>query len=280
MRDSFAYKEVSIQSICSRFKVSRQALYEYRKRQKQTKAENEVVLHLVREKRRQLPREGIKKLHRRLQKDFKSLGIKMGRDKLCDLLRTNDLLVKPQRRFVKTTQSKHRFYTYKNLIRDCMPSGPNEVWVSDITYIRVKSKFMYLALITDAYSRKIVGYDISDSLELTGCLSALRMAIKQRGSTQGLIHHSDRGIQYCSRAYTELLAQNEIQISMAQAGNCYENAMAERVNGILKDEFFLNQNFSTKAQATKAVHEAVKLYNEVRLHMNIDYMTPSKKHVA
>ena len=175
----------------------------------------------------------------------------------------------------RTTNSLHRFYKYKNIIKGLEIKRSNQVWVSDITYIRTIKGFCYLALITDMYSRKIVGYDLSDSLELKGCIRALNRAIQQAKNTKGLIHHSDRGIQYCSNLYTQILKWKKIDISMTEENHCYENAMAERVNGILKDEFYLDQTFDSVAQAKRTAKNAINLYNEVRLHLSLNYKTPN-----
>ena len=152
---------------------------------------------------------------------------------------------------------------------------PNQVWVSDITYIRTVRGFCYLALITDLYSRKIIGYDISNSLELNGCVRALNKALYQAKNINGLIHHSDRGIQYCSNKYTQILKRKNIKISMTEENHCYENAVAERVNGILKDEFYLDQTFDNLNHAKKATKSAINLYNQIRLHVSLDYKTPN-----
>lgn len=175
----------------------------------------------------------------------------------------------------KTTNSYHRFYKYKNIIKDLEVTKPNQVWVSDITYIRTVKGFCYLALITDAYSRKIVGWDLSNSLELSGCLRALNKAMYKKKNIQGLIHHSDRGIQYCSNQYTQILKSKNIAISMTEENHCYENALAERVNGILKDEFYLDQTFDSVQHAKRATKNAINLYNEVRLHLSLDFKTPN-----
>ena len=178
----------------------------------------------------------------------------------------------------RTTNSLHRFYKYKNIIKDVQVTRPNQVWVSDITYIRTVKGFCYLALITDMHSRKIVGYDLSDSLELNACVRALNKAIYQAKSINGLIHHSDRGIQYCSNVYTQILKRNKIDISMTEENHCYENAMAERVNGILKDEFYLDQTFTSMEHAKRATKNAINLYNEIRLHLSLDFKTPNYVH--
>ncbi len=280
MRDLFAYQRLSITSVCQRYELSRQAYYKMKTQRQKCQKEKEQVLKLVRIAREQLPREGVKKLYRRIKPDLQAMGLKLGRDKLMDILRSEQLLIKPRKKYVKTTHSSHRFRIYDNLTTDLDLTGTNQLWVSDITYIRTHKGFMFLALVTDAYSRKIVGYDISDSLELEGCLRALKMGLKTLPQVHELIHHSDRGVQYCSYDYTDALKAEKVQISMASKGNCYENAMAERVNGILKQEFFLDVTFNTKQQAVKACKDAISLYNKVRLHMNIDYLTPNQKHAV
>lgn len=209
-----------------------------------------------------------------LNKDFQKQQLKVGRDTLFNVLRNNNMLTLRKKYSARTTNSYHRFYKYKNIIKDVEVNRSNQVWVSDITYIRTVKGFCYLALITDMYSRKIVGYDISDSLELKGCVRALNKALYQAKSINGLIHHSDRGIQYCSNVYTQILKRKKIDISMTEENHCYENALAERVNGILKDEFYLDQTFTSVAHAKKAAKNAIKLYNEIRLHLSLDFKTP------
>lgn len=265
----------SIAEICSCFELKRDAFYKYQKRFQKKEALKNQVVALVKERRKQLPREGCRKLHEALSDNFIEQSLKVGRDALFDILREKNMLVKRKRSFVKTTNSYHHFHKYKNLIYDIKPSGPNQVWVSDITYIRTVQGFCYLALITDMYSRKIVGYDISDSLELTGCLRALKKALRQAGNIKGLIHHSDRGVQYCSNQYVNELKKRKIKISMTEENHCYENAIAERVNGILKDEFYLDQTFFGELHAQRATKNAIKLYNEKRLHLSLDYRTPN-----
>jgi len=215
-------------------------------------------------------------MHKAFIDEFLERGIKLGRDKLFDILREMDMLVKRKRSYVKTTNSYHKFHKYNNLIKDLIINRPNQVWVSDITYIRLTQGHCYLALITDAYSRKMIGYDISNSLELAGCLRALKMALWHVRLGQGLIHHSDRGLQYCSNQYVEQLQKHNIQISMTEENHCYENAMAERANGILKDEFYLDQNFLTVELAKKTCDNAIRIYNTKRLHLSLGYKTPNE----
>ena len=222
-----------------------------------------------------MPREGVRKLIKSLTHDFEKQQLKVGRDTLFNVLREHKMLTLRKKYSARTTNSHHRFYKYNNIIKDVEVNRPNQVWVSDITYIRTVKGFCYLALITEMYSRKIVGYDLSDSLELKGCVRALNKALYQAKDNKGLIHHSDRGIQYCSNVYTQILKRNKIKISMTQENHCYENAMAERVNGILKDEFYLDQIFTNTAHAQRAAKNAIKLYNEIRLHLSLDYKTPN-----
>lgn len=206
--------------------------------------------------------------------------IRMGRDRFFSWLKRNNLLVRPKRSYMRTTDSNHRFWVYENLSKDLELTRANQLWVSDITYLRTLEGFCYLALITDAYSRKIVGYDVSDSLELEGCKRALQKAIQTVSAPRSLIHHSDRGIQYCSGAYTSLLKANGVRISMAAKGDCYENALAERVNGILKSEFNMDATFRNKDLAIAATHQSIYIYNQHRPHWSINLETPNAKHAA
>jgi transposase InsO family protein len=233
------------------------------------------ILNIVKKRRKSLPREGVRKLKKSLNEEFNSANLKVGRDTLFNLLRKHQMLTLRKKYSARTTNSHHRFYKYNNIIKDLEVTRANQVWVSDITYIRTIKGFCYLALITDMHSRKIVGYDLSDSLELNGCVRALNKAIYQAKNIKGLIHHSDRGIQYCSNVYTQILKRKMIDISMTQENHCYENAMAERVNGILKDEFYLDQTFMNVAHAKRATKNAINLYNEIRLHLSLDFKTPN-----
>lgn len=233
------------------------------------------VINIVRKRRTSLPREGVRKLIKSLYIDFNKANIKVGRDTLFNILRKHQMLTLRRKTSARTTNSYHRFYTYNNSIKDLEITRSNQVWVSDITYIRTIKGFCYLALITDMHSRKIVGYDLSDSLELKGCVRALNKAIYQAKDMKQLIHHSDRGIQYCSNVYTQILKRKKINISMTEENHCYENAMAERVNGILKDEFYLDQTFDSVVHAKRAAKNAINLYNQVRLHVSLGYKTPN-----
>ncbi|TVZ59229.1 transposase InsO family protein [Flavobacteriaceae bacterium MAR_2010_105] len=233
------------------------------------------IINIVKKRRKSLPREGVRKLKISLDDEFTKANLKVGRDTLFNVLRQHDMLTLRKKYSARTTNSYHRFYKYSNIIKDIEVTRPNQVWVSDITYIRTIKGFCYLALITDMHSRKIVGYDLSDSLELKGCVRALNKAIYQAKNIKQLIHHSDRGIQYCSNVYTQILKRKKIDISMTEENHCYENALAERVNGILKDEFYLDQVFTDVQHAKRATKNAINLYNEIRLHLSLDYKTPN-----
>jgi len=268
----------SLTEICALFGLKRDAYYKFIKRYEVKEEQEKKAVELVSLRRKVLPRTGCRKLHHYLQQDFERANLKIGRDRLFNILRAEKMLVKPKKVSCRTTNSYHHFHKYNNLIKDFTPSKINQVWVTDITYIRTSNGFCYLALVTDVFSRKIVGYDISDSLELKGCVRALNMALYKAGDISELIHHSDRGVQYCSHQYTGELLRRNIKISMTEENHCYENAIAERVNGILKDEFFLDQTFYCKEHSQKAVKSAIKLYNNERLHLSLDYKTPKSVH--
>lgn len=272
------HHKVSLSETCDCFGLKRDAFYKYRKRSVKRKMIASKVIVMVRQERKDLPRVGTRKLHMLLQPMLEKEQLKIGRDKLFDILREQKMLIGRKKASCRTTNSYHRFYKYNNLIKDMVVTKPNQVWVSDITYIRTVKGFCYLALITDMYSRKIVGYDISNSLELGGCLRALNKALYKVKSTNELVHHSDRGIQYCSNQYVNVLKRNSIRISMTEENHCYENALAERVNGILKDEFYLDQCFFSNEHAKRATKNAVKLYNNKRLHLSLGYKTPNMVH--
>ncbi len=271
-------KPFSIEAICNGFSQKRDAFYKYRKRYiAKEQVENDVI-KLVKQSRRTLPREGTRKLMRSLKNDFEKQGLKIGRDQLFRILRENGLLIRRKKYSSRTTNSHHRFYKYGNIIKDLAIDRSNQVWAADITYVRTIKGFCYLALITDMHSRKIVGHDLSDSLELSGCVRALKKALYHNKPVKNLIHHSDRGIQYCSNVYTNELKRKKIAISMTEENHCYENALAERVNGILKDEFYLDQTFASVMQAKTATKNAINLYNSKRLHLSLDYKTPNYVH--
>lgn len=276
----FEQGHYKVKDVCAYFGISKQGFYKGKKVMIKQELEEEIIIEMVMEVRRKLPRTGGKKLYRMLQKDLILHNIVIGRDKFFDILREHKLLIERRRQYVKTTNSRHHYYIYDNLIKDLVTNRSNQVVVSDITYIRTLEGFCYLSLISDLYSRKILGYDLNKSLGIEGALKALKGALKGIKNTDGMIHHSDRGVQYCSYPYTDLLKENKIKISMGEAGNPYDNAVAERINGILKDEFGLDAIFDSIKHAEKAVREAVKYYNELRLHTSIGYKTPAEKYAA
>lgn len=213
-----------------------------------------------------------------MKNDLNEAGVSIGRDRFFELLDSRDLLVVRKRVWPKTTNSRHSLPVFRNLVKDLEMSGPNQAWASDLTYIRTEEGFMYASLITDMYSRKIVGYYIGDSLESIGCQKALEMAMELLPDDRYPIHHSDRGCQYCCHEYVELLKSRGLSISMTEEMHCYENAMAERVNGILKQEYELDSTFRSKGLAKKAFIEAVELYNNRRPHLSLNYRTPDEVH--
>ena len=269
----------SIPKLCRVFGKSRQAFYQMEFRRTKEVVEDELILLYVREIRKQQPRVGTRKLYALLKEIMKATEIKMGRDKFFALLRTHNLLVKSRRRRRVTTNSHHRYRKYPNLIKGYEPSGPEQTWVSDITYVTTKKGFVYVAFVTDRYSKKIMGYHVHPTLEARGPIHALSMALKSRRNPEsGLIHHSDRGIQYCCDKYIKLLERNTIRISMSSRGNPYENAVAERVNGIFKTEFYLDRCFTNINQVKQVVKEMVAVYNNQRPHASCDYLTPEQAH--
>jgi putative transposase len=230
----------------------------------------------VKEKRKDMPRLGGRKVHYLLRKD----GIDISRDKLFELLRDNNMLVTKRKFKAYTTNSRHWLKKYPNLINGLDILKPNKLWVSDITYIVVDKDFAYLSLITDAYSRKIVGYNLSKNLEATGTIEALKNALStvEWQNRAGMIHHSDRGVQYCSGNYVKLLEASKMLISMTQNGDPYENALAERVNGVLKQEWIHNETYENFEQAEKRIAEIINIYNTKRPHSSCNMLTPHEAH--
>jgi putative transposase len=261
------------------FGKSRQAYYQSGKRHMQQEIKDEMVLLYVRGIRARQPRLGTRKLYYLLKDVMKENDITIGRDKFFTLLRTHGLLVKSRRGHARTTESNHVYRKYPNLIKTYEPCRPEQIWSSDITYVSTKKGFVYVSLVTDRYSKKIMGYHVHPTLEAEGPLQALRMALKHRSHNETkLIHHSDQGIQYCCGEYIGLLERTGIHISMSAPGNPYENAVSERVNGILKTEFYLDDYFRSIEQVRKIVGEAVMLYNNHRPHASCDYLTPAQAH--
>jgi transposase InsO family protein len=246
--------------------------------ERKVETSRDLVLQWVQEHRRYQPRLGGKKLYKLIGPDLCQLGKRIGRDKFFDILRDKGLLVARKKQYQKTTNSYHRFRKHKNHFKDKEVQAPNQAYVSDITYLKTREKFIYLFLITDAYSRMIVGWHLSDSLAIEGALRAAEMAIKQCPNTKGVMHHSDRGFQYCCPRYEQVMLENKMIISMTEENHCYENAMAERVNGILKDEFLLDEEMTDLKTAQKAVKQAIEIYNTRRPHWSLQLQIPSKVH--
>ncbi|MCU7552362.1 IS3 family transposase [Chitinophagaceae bacterium LB-8] len=267
--------------ICGLFGKTRQAYYKAKRAAEQLVLQQALIIKAVEEIRSSMPRVGTRKLKYLLESVLPQHGIQIGRDQLFDLLRDQGLLVRrPRKRKVITTHSDHPFKKYPNLTDSLELRGANQLWVSDITYVEVKEGFAYLSLITDAYSRKVVGFELHPTLSAQGPLLALHMALRESGWQQKgtLIHHSDRGLQYCCKAYTQLLEQAGVSISMSRKGDPYENALAERMNGILKSEFLLNRIFQSYEQAQQAVQRAIATYNSRWPHGSLYFLTPEQAH--
>lgn len=269
-----------MKQVCRVVGMTRQNYYKQRSRRHRRRIDESFVVELVRRERSVQPSLGGRKLFHILRCDFASTGISIGRDRFFALLGRYKLLIERRSGRPRTTNSKHSFRIYENLLRDIILTSPNEAMVSDITYIRTDEGFMYLALIMDAYSRKITGYDCSDRLESEGALRALTMALRELPAKSNAIHHSDRGCQYCNHAYIEKLNRHGVRVSMTEVNHCYENGKAERLNGILKKEYGLDGRFLSKADAAAAVSQAVELYNYRRPHQALGYRCPMDVHEA
>ena len=238
------------------------------------------VLQMVQAERKQLPQLGGKKLYYQLHQQPAYSCLKVGRDKLFSILREYDLLVKHKRRYVTTTNSKHWLYKYPNLARNKMLTGPEQLWVSDITYVKTDEGNCYLNLVTDAFSRRIMGYAIADTMSADVMKKAYEMALGNRvHPPHSLMHHSDRGLQYCSAEYVTLSKDNDVQISMTENGDPYENALAERINRTLKEEFGLGRLLPSRQKAYRLAEEAIYLYNNRRPHWSLKMKTPNQVHL-
>jgi len=258
--------------------MSRQNFYRQRRQRQRRQIEEEAVVELVQAERQLQPELGGRKLLKMIRAGLEETGIGMGRDRFFELLGRRNLLIKRKRRSRKTTDSRHFFPVYTNQYKDLELTGAHQAWLADLTYIRTQEGFLYLSQISDASTHKIIGYEASDRLEAEGCLASLEQALRQLPEGKRPLHHSDRGIQYCCLAYSEKLQQRHLSISMTEVNHCYENAQAERLNGILKQEYGLGACFRTKAEARRAVDQAVWLYNELRPHLSLNYQTPSQMH--
>jgi putative transposase len=263
--------------------ISRQAYYQGRQRNVERSERAETVVKLVNEHRIRQPRLGTRKLHHLLREPLEREGIALGRDAMFDVLRNARMLVPTRRAYHKTTDSHHRFRRHPNLVKE----GPQQIkvtrseqlWVADITYLPTADKFVYLSLVTDAHSRKIVGWHVHLSLQTEEVAQAMKMALRGRKTKEHLVHHSDRGIQYCSTYYQSLHRRHGVQCSMTDGYDCYQNALAERINGILKSEFLLTRP-ADLAQARRMVAESIQIYNNERPHLSLKMKTPDAVHRA
>lgn len=259
------------------FGVNRQVYYRKKQSVKRRKSRAVQVLELVEAVRLQMPKIGTRKLYYLLEHELKQLHV--GRDMLFRILKANHMLILPKRSYHVTTNSHHRFRKHKNLIENVVPQQPEQIWVSDITYVGNRENPMYLALVTDAYSKQIMGYDLSNSLDVKGSLRALKMAAKKRMyKNNSITHHSDRGLQYCSNEYQELLKRSKLKCSMTESYDPYANAVAERVNGILKAEFIGYKNNYPMDVMQKLVDDSIQIYNQHRPHFSCFYKTPIQMH--
>jgi len=275
------HPDEGVGKICRVYGLTRQAFYSLLSAHQKETLAFAIVLVLVKEIRREIPGIGVRKLLHMLLPEFKKHGIKLGRDRFFDLLREQGLLIRRRKRIAKTTDSFHWLRKYPNLVQGLTVTRPEELWVSDITYMRTTMGFSYLSLITDAYSRKIMGYALYPTLEATGCIAALKMAENNRQYKNldlPLIHHSDRGIQYCSANYVTLLNRAGIEISMTQTGSPYDNALAERVNETIKVDYFPTRIYDNHTAASVAVDKIIRSYNVRRPHQSIGYLTPQHAH--
>ena len=270
---------MSVRGLCRKLGMTRQNYYARRQQRRRRQVDGELVVQLVQRERRLQPRIGARKLRVLLAPSLAEAGVRLGRDRFLEVLREADLLLEPKRsEYPRTTDSYHSLPVFRNLVKGRQVSRPNEVWVGDLTYLRTEEGFMYLALLTDKMSRHIVGYHCGDSLEVSGCLAALEMALEQLPQGARPIHHSDRGSQYCCHEYVNRSQAAGLTLSMTETNHCAENAMAERVNGILKSEYGLDQRFRTKAQARPAVEQAIHLYSTRRPHTALGNRFPAVVH--
>jgi putative transposase len=277
MKTTFSH--IGLAKLCGWFGITRQAYYEYTWNALDVENKYHLVINKVNQIREDHPRLGTRKLYDMLQPFFKEHQIKMGRDSLFNLLYINNILVRKRKRKISTTNSYHRFRKYPNLIREFIPTAPNQLWVSDITYWKIGEKHVYISFITDAFSHKIVGYYVAETLETIESIKALRIALNSLNEEpKQLIHHSDRGIQYCSNSYVKLLQDYNIKISMTENGDPLENAIAERINGIMKEEYLNNYQVDNINEATELLKAVVNLYNNERPHMSISNLTPEYVH--
>ena len=271
--------ELNVVAVCELARMSPQNYYARRSARSRQEVDLELVLALVKAERAQQPRLGVRKLYHLIAPELKMAGVKLGRDRLFrELGKVGWLVARKPSEWPKTTQVDPNLPVFKNLIKQLAATGPNQVWVADITYIRTREAFMYLGLITDRWSRKIVGYHLGDTLETRQALKALAMALKGLKRGEQPIHHSDQGCQYASHAYVRAVQQAGLTMSMTEQNHSAENALAERVNGILKQEYWLDANFETGRDARQATARGIQLYNTRRPHTALKFATPEQVH--
>jgi transposase InsO family protein len=273
------YNQLGLDQVCGWFGVTRQALSKHKRQLAKQVVKQGLIIKRVNEIREDHKRMGTRKLYEKLDSFLIANKIKMGRDALFALLADYNLLVRNRRKAARTTYSNHHLKRYPNLIKNYVAIAPNRLWVSDITYWRIGEKYYYISIITDAYSRKIVGFKLSKTLDTKWSLIALKQAVADNNIAPGrLIHHSDRGGQYCSDIYTTFLLEQGCRISMTENGDPRENAIAERVNGILKTEYLKCDQVHTFQEAETLLKESVNLYNYDRPHLSINNQTPQEVH--
>lgn len=271
--------KISIDYSCRLLGITRQSYYQRQRISQRKVIEEAVILQLVSEVREKLPEAGARMLYVKIKEDLTRMSIKLGRDGLFTLLAANNLLIRRRKRKIWTTNSNHGLKIYPNLIRELDINRPNQVWVSDITYFRIGYEFVYICLVSDAWSKKILGYSIADNLEAINAVRALRMAIAQAPDhLREIIHHSDRGVQYCSKDYVKILKRNHFKISMAARGNPLENPIAERINGTIKNDFLYHYKVQNLSDAAVGLKKAIRLYNNERPHSSVENVTPSNAH--
>jgi putative transposase len=273
------YPQITLGTLCRLLGKTRHAYYDHQWRRQDHSLRDEIILQLVHKIRIPLPSLGTRKLMELLLPDLLSHNIEIGRDYLFDLLAEHKLLIRRRKRRIITTDSRHWMRKYANLTRELVITRPEQLWVSDITFIRLTNQWGYLSLVTDAYSRKIMGFGFRTDLLALGCLAALQMAYDNRSYGQHpMIHHSDRGSQYCCKEYVDLLNSRNIAISMTERGDPYENALAERMNGIIKGEFNLYSSQEGFEKTYERIAKSITAYNEIRPHGSCDNLTPKEAH--
>lgn len=267
-----------MRGLCGLCAMTKQNYYKGRKLRRRREIDEDFVVELVKRERCVHPNMGARKVLHLITPALEEAGVCIGRNRLYEVLGERELLVPRRRSRATTTDSRHRMRVYNNKLKSARIDGPHQAMVADLTYIRTDEGFVYLALVMDAHSRKIVGFDVNNSLEAIGCMRALRMALWQLPEGRRAIHHSDRGTQYCCADYVEMLEKRGVVISMTEENHCYENAKAERLNGVLKQEYGLGRTLAGISEAKRLVQEAVMLYNNRRPHLSLGLATPGEVH--